>query len=489
MLKVIILPVLFFAAFDFGYAQPKPIYEWERSLDSGWSASVLSVTPSGDILASGSSSYVNLLARLSNKGEILWTLPSGSNQYGDTFAIETMYVDEYQGKTRLFGRRVHDIFFRSGWLIRWEINSQGELKQWCCDWKIAQQTYGNPITILPTNDRGMYLCGTVNGGGVKEDFDKVFFTKTDSTGFEILKVYNDVKADTGSALVSVRSFVRMPDGGFVIAGNIQYLKPGGAIDVFILRIDSLGNKLWTKNYGTTSAEGAVKVIATKDSGFLLTCNSQHFGTGKNYAVYCIKTDSMGTVEWERSYLEPDYFSNFPLDCIQTKDNNFIVVGRINGGDSNSDGFILKIDTTGKKQWSYIFGSLGLFDFLASIAELPNGNFIVGGLNNGKMYVAEISFPVLGIDSPDVTEAGLFLTASQHQTGETIIRYSTHSTSSLSLVLYNSMGSEIQRLSSEAEKKGGEYSITLPSDKLPSGVFFLRLSDGKTSIIKPLTITR
>lgn len=484
---LILAGIAFLVGIQLVYSQAKPTINWEQSIDSGWSTSILSVTPLGDILASSNSNYTNLLARLSNKGEPLWTLPYGSSKYGDTLPIDTRYIDEYQGSTRMLGLRLWDIFYGSGWLIQWEINSQGVAKQWCCDWKMAQPTYGQPNGILPANNGGMYLSGTVSGG-IKEDFDKVYFTKTDSSGVGIVKVYNDIKVDTGDAQVVVHSFYRMPDGGFVISGDINYFKKGGARDVFILRIDSLGNKLWTKNYGTTSVETLGRVISTNDGGFLLTCNSLHFGDGQNFGVYCIKIDSVGTIQWEQSYLEPNYYSNFPNYCIQTKDKNFMIVGRVNGGNTNGQGdcYILKIDSMGMKQWSYTFGSPDN-DYLESVAELPNGSLVVGGRNNGKMYVAELSFPTIGVQ--EVSLPTLWLNSTQLQSGETIVHYSLPSFSTHSLKLFNSIGGEIEELSGIAEQKGGEYSITLPLDKLPTGVYFIQLTDGKNTITKTLTVIR
>ena len=470
-------------------SQTVPNFVWERSIDSGYSTSLLHVTNSQEILASSNVNFSNLLVRLSNKGDTLWSLAYGSYIMGDTTAVDTRYIDEFEGKVRMLGFRLWDVFFGAGWLLKWEINSIGMLEKSCCGAKIAQPTCGQPRGILPDGNVGMYLAGTVTRG-IQEDFDKVYFIKTDDTGKGVTKVYTDVKSDTGGALVYVRSFVRLPDGGFVLAGDISYDKAGGENDAFMLRIDSVGNKIWTKNYGTKSNEGLASAIPTNDGGFLLYCCSLHFGDGKNFYTYCIKTDSAGTIQWEKSYLESNYYTNYPFKCIQTKDNGYVLVGKAAQTTSENDGdcYILKIDNKGTKQWSYVYGSPGADD-LESVAELPNGHLIIGGRNNSKMYIAEITTPVVGVENSETLVSTMSLVVSQLQSGETFVRYSNPSISQVSLTLFNSIGSKVRQFEDIENKKAGEYTIEIPANQLQAGVYFLRLSDGKTSITKPLAIIR
>ena len=471
------------------YAQTIPNFVWERSIDSGYSTSLLHITNSQEILASSNYNFSNLLVRLTNQGDTLWSFAYGKYKSGDTLAVDTRYIDEYEGKIRMLGFRLWDVFFGAGWLLKWDITTEGKLEKSCCSVKNAQPDYGQPRGILPDDDGGMYLTGTVTGG-VKEDFDKVYFTKTDDSGKGVTIVYTDVKNDTGGALVYVRSFVRLPDGGFVIAGGIEYDKQGGEKDVFILRVDNVGNKIWTKNYGTKSIEGPARSIPTSDGGFLMYCYSKNFGDGKNYHIYCIKTDSIGTIQWEKSYLEPNYYANYPVDCIQTKDNGYVLVGKVSTTLSENEGdcLILKLDSKGSKQWSYAYGSPGA-DYLESVAELPNGHLIIGGRNNSKMYIAEMTTPVVGVENSETPVSTMSLVVSQLQTGETFVRYSNPSTSHVSLTLFNSIGSKVRQFEDIENKKAGEYTIEIPANQLQAGVYFLRLSDGKTSITKPLAIIR
>ncbi len=450
---------------------------------------MLTVTLSGDILAYSTANYTNFLVRLDSKGKNLWSLLYGSSVLYDTAAMETYYMDEYLGRVRLLSLRMRDFFSGKGWLVRWDIDNEGKPTQWCCERGVAQPTYGQPRGILPAEDGRMYLSGTVRTG-LPDDRDKVYFTKTDTLGKAVLKVYNDIKVDTGDADVMVNSFIRMPDGGFVIAGDIHYFKTGGAQDVFILRIDSVGNKLWSKNYGSTYAETLARVVVVKDGGFLLTCRSRYMGDELSYGIYCIKTDSSGIIQWEKSYFEPNFASVAPLSIIQSKDNNFVIVGKARGGaiSDSGDCFILQIDSNGKKLLSHRFGSTG-DDFLQSIAERPNGLLNIGGRLDGKMYVAEVSIPTIILGSPDESKSTLSLSVSQQQTGETLIQYSAPVIAPLSLTIFSAVGEQIQHLTSNSEGKAGVSTHVIPTGRLATGVYYIRLTDGISSVTKSFAIIR
>lgn len=98
-------------------------------------------------------------------------------------------------------------------------------------------------------------------------------------------------------------------------------------------------------------------------------------------------------------------------------------------------------------------------------------------------------PVVGVENSETPVGSMSLEVSQLQTGETFVRYSNPSASQVSLTLFNSIGSKVRQFVDIEEKEAGEYTIEIPLNQLQTGVYFLRLSDGKTCITKPLAIVR
>ena len=65
-----------------------------------------------------------------------------------------------------------------------------------------------------------------------------------------------------------------------------------ATQVYLVKLDSDGNLLWSKSYGGSGNDFGWSVEQTTDSGFVITGNTDSFGRG-NRDVYLIKTDRFG----------------------------------------------------------------------------------------------------------------------------------------------------------------------------------------------------
>jgi hypothetical protein len=115
-----------------------------------------------------------------------------------------------------------------------------------------------------------------------------FVARFDSTGAHL---WTRVLFDTTSPWPDhpLARIQATPDGGFVVVGS-QY--PGSSLGVLLIRLDSLGDTLWTRLFD--GLEPGVEdfgewVICTRDGGFAVS------GIADYLPAYLIKTDSMGTV--------------------------------------------------------------------------------------------------------------------------------------------------------------------------------------------------
>ena len=71
------------------------------------------------------------------------------------------------------------------------------------------------------------------------------------------------------------------DSSFVISGWTTSYGAGGK-DVYLLKVDSLGDTVWTKSYGGAQDDGSDGFCALRtmpDSGFVLTGWTNSFGSG------------------------------------------------------------------------------------------------------------------------------------------------------------------------------------------------------------------
>jgi len=107
----------------------------------------------------------------------------------------------------------------------------------------------------------------------------------------------------------------LEDNGFIAFGN-TYASDGdfpdnhspGKSDLMLVRTDSLGQKIWSKSYGSPGSDFPSSFMVTKDKGYLLCGYSNaeggdipnHYGTGFSDDIIIIKTDSLGNILWSKN---------------------------------------------------------------------------------------------------------------------------------------------------------------------------------------------
>src|SRR4030095_3353145 len=103
----------------------------------------------------------------------------------------------------------------------------------------------------------------------------------------------------GSGHDEGRSVKQTWDGGYIIAGTTSSFG-AGATDVYLLKVDSLGNFQWQKTFGGNNIDRGYSLDITSDSGFVICGYTNSFGSG-GYDAYVIRTDQNGDTLWTKTY--------------------------------------------------------------------------------------------------------------------------------------------------------------------------------------------
>ena len=191
------------------------------------------------------------------------------------------------------------------------------------------------------------------------------------------------------------------DGGYILGGYSKSGISGDKTqplwgtdnDFWIVKTDSLGNKLWDKDFGGLDRDMLYSLQLTSDGGFILGGISiSGIGGDKTQAsqgstdYWILKTDALGNKQWDKSFGGSE--SDGLLTLQQTSDGGYILGGQSLSGISgdktqdtkgSSDYWIIKTDSTGNKQWDKDFGGIDS-DWLFSIAQSNNGGYLLGGLS-------------------------------------------------------------------------------------------------------------
>jgi hypothetical protein len=162
--------------------------------------------------------------------------------------------------------------------------------------------------------------------------------------------------------------------GYVLCGSSY--NTASAQDAAIVRIDSLGNIVWVKQYGTPSTDGALKCVTTIDSCLLIVGIKEDYSTSDG-KLWILKLNQNGDTLWTKTY-KINTGRNFPMDIKSCKSGGFIISGYCSTQlNSDAIAMLIKIDSFGNLLWSKIFNNPSL-SALHSCIEIFDGGIVCTG---------------------------------------------------------------------------------------------------------------
>jgi len=169
-------------------------------------------------------------------------------------------------------------------------------------------------------------------------------------------------------------------------------------DIFLQAVSITGDSLWFQNLDAGFNDRATKMLLDDDGGILIL-GFYYLGDSDSSRIIIIKTDSLGNRLWQREYGQPESY-NFAYEWSRTADGGFIIAGERNDNNNQNTNFLLmKLDSSFNEEWSksYDAGFLEFLGGLSSLVYTDNGYFIVGqqeyfafstGTNRTKGYIVK-----------------------------------------------------------------------------------------------------
>jgi hypothetical protein len=197
-----------------------------------------------------------------------------------------------------------------------------------------------PYDTIQTPDGGFIIVGSSDSIDVdisnNKGLDDFWIIKIDATGTLLWE-----KSLGGSGIDEAHSIVASADGNYMIVGETRsddgdVSQNNGSADIWLIKIDGLGNLLWEKTYGGSSFDVGKSIKKTQDGGYLLAGSSRSqdgdlsSNNGQNDA-WVLKMSSNGAKEWQKSIGGSQI--DFAYDVIEKEANEIILVG-----ESGSDDF-------------------------------------------------------------------------------------------------------------------------------------------------------
>ncbi|GEM_PF-3667346 len=203
----------------------------------------------------------------------------------------------------------------------------------------------------------------------------------------------------------ISDFKQTADSGFIAVGWITENKYSGLPSTPVLiGFDNDGEIQWIKGYNSTVYENIYfsSIETTNDNGYVIagTVTVQPSGElppgvvpvgegelppgeGEEWPylrethLIIIKTDSNGTILWQKEYLNVDDVDGNPY--IQTTGDGGYIIGAnlFPPSSNNQDAWVLKIDSAGDIQWQKAYGTAH-YDVINVIKKITDGGYIASG---------------------------------------------------------------------------------------------------------------
>ena len=195
----------------------------------------------------------------------------------------------------------------------------------------------------------------------------------------------------GDQADEAKSITQTTDGGYAVAGFSHSLSNGES-DIWLLRLNAVGNTLWEKNYGGTGTEQGYSIIETSDEGFLIG-GYQSYRKSFKADMLLVKVDRNGKGVWRKAIKSP---GNDVIEAVlETDEGDYLVAGwGFHEANQSLDAKVFRVSPSGKVLWERNFGGEGK-DAVYDIVPTDDGGYALAGQTGS--YGSRSDFWLLKLD--------------------------------------------------------------------------------------------
>jgi hypothetical protein len=207
--------------------------------------------------------------------------------------------------------------------------------------------------------------------------------------FEIVwqQCYGGSQEERPSDILAVEGGYFIVGGTYSYDGDISFNQ--GSSDAWVIKIDSIGNILWENTYGGSNGEFWRRILPAPDNCYYLLGASGSWDGDISYDPYpgsndlwIAKIDSVGNLIWEK------IIGGWMIDMIESAalagDGGVVVFGWTGSQDGEVtvnygmyDMWLVKLNSDGDIEWDKSFGTDD-FDYGHAIISTSDGGFLIGG---------------------------------------------------------------------------------------------------------------
>jgi hypothetical protein len=364
-----------------------------------------------------------------------------TNNLGDTIWTRSLHPGDDQFSSIFKGFCVFDTgFYAVGTIITVRDNSQDFYLNYNGQ---SGGTYGESgmdtaYSITSGVGGGLVIVGSTNSFGLNNE--DVYLIRANPFSVMWSKTYGGPGVEKGKYVTPTVG----PVGLIILADSYDSLS--NLSDILIVRTDQNGDSLWSKTYGGTGDDRGYLIQQTNDKGYIIVGSTTSFGA-IDTDMYVIKIDSIGNELWSKIYGGPG--KDIGKYIQRTSDGGYAIIGSTNSfGAGADDIYFIKTDSMGNSgcNESYVFSVVVSPSLLKSTPTTLTGSPGTGGSPNGIIVfigaggsALQLCFNV-GINQND--QRNLFNLYPNPSDGSFYLDFNVKNFKNASLIIYNTLGEKI-----------------------------------------------
>lgn len=351
----------------------EPEVEWYKAIgtegaEEGYTALQ---TPDGGFIISGWTASLAdedmdvFVIKTTSTGDTVWTRTIGGASIDQ--GLEMCAAPDggfvVTGKSASFGMKEGEEFnpgMFDAYLLK--VDEQGNLL-----WEKFYGTDGmdQAFSVCQAPDGGFLIAGSSN--------NYVYLVRTDENGDSLwTRTYGGDGMDWGGGISPTA------DGGYIVSGFTSSWGQGD-LDLYFLKINQSGDTAWTRTYGTPQMDRGV-IRQLPDAGYLAVASTGDMQTGQ-IDIWVLRMDSSGDTLWTKTMVAEG--AEFPFDFSLLPDGGCVIAAMTDsGGEDNVDAYLVRLDAEGNVLWDKTLGGED-YDGAYWVSQTSDGGFIMTGWNSSE----------------------------------------------------------------------------------------------------------
>lgn len=287
----------------------------------------------------------------------------------------------------------HHVGGRDGFVTKWRKAEDGVTPEiaWSRQWGSNKHDLAHAVAVAPSGD--ILAFGSTQGainGNVAVGGDDLMLARFDAVGNRLwLGQWGSTAADIGTDIVvdggGVTFVVGRTDG---VVGTEEDAESAGGTDAFLQRLDSRGNVVFTRQWGTAVGDTADAIALTADGDLIVAGTTQGILPSQDAVggidLYVSRWTPDGDQVWLRQWgtTSDDRVRDITLDAA----GRIYAAAAIRGGDpacALGQASLVVWDSAGEQIHQQLWDECSEEEF-RSVAVDPNGRVLLAGFTLGAL---------------------------------------------------------------------------------------------------------